>query len=499
MSLPENDGRIEFVGDGTAGPFTVDFKIDDKTEATVQVDNSVKVVDVDYEVSGVGGNSFDVTFLEPFPIVNATIVVIRNQPAKQTSVYAPNENVATIAVRIEKDLDKLARFNQMVLEILGRGLRFATKSLLRNIDVDDPIDQKFLYYDNASGKFKWGTVISAGSLIDPVPIANGGTGVAAASLLALRNGIGLTKDSTGRATLDAAPNSPSYVVIGDHAELPNNRRLTAGAGITLVDGGADQAATISTTGGNRGYRWGGTVSNNGTDPTNDVDIAAGEFMSDDALSANRVLLNPGAMTKQIDAVWAAGTNAGGRISTEALVDGVWHLLAFRRSGGADDYCWSQSLTPTLPDGGTKKRRIYSTRREGGVLIAVVQHGTFFQRAPVLSYNQSPGVDTAFTITLHVPTGFPVLALVNLINVTGGGTGLTRLSDLAMPDLPPSITAAPLSQIQGSPSAGALAELGVGSQLVRTNASGEIRGRVATASAVLRVCVVAWWDDLGMTF
>ena len=50
----------------------------------------------------------------------------------------------------------------------------------------------------------------------------------------------------------AAPDSASYVVIGSNAILTNERTLTAGSGISIVDGGAGAAVTISTTGGGSG-------------------------------------------------------------------------------------------------------------------------------------------------------------------------------------------------------------------------------------------------------
>jgi hypothetical protein len=50
----------------------------------------------------------------------------------------------------------------------------------------------------------------------------------------------------------AAPDSASYVVIGSNAILTNERALAAGSGISIVDGGAGAAVTISATGGGSG-------------------------------------------------------------------------------------------------------------------------------------------------------------------------------------------------------------------------------------------------------
>jgi len=485
MTIAENDGRIELLGDGTEGPFTVDFKIDDKSEVLVQVGDDVKTVDIDYELDGIGNSTFDVIFLEPFPEINANIVVTRNQKAQNLSVYTPNEGQATVHERLNRDFDKVAKFNQMALEIFGRCLKFANKSLFRNVEVDDPINQRFSYYDAPSGKIKWGIVTSIGTLISPVPIIDGGTGVAAASLLALRDGIGLTKDSTGRAALDAAPNNASYLVVGAHGELTTERIVTAGSGISFVDGGAGQPFTISSTG-TRGYKYGGQFTNNAADATNDIDITACECASDDVLAANRVLLVTPAMTKQLDAVWAAGSAAGGRIATEALADGTWFGYQFRRSGGSDDICFSQLLNPTLPDGGTKKRMLWVFLREGGIIVPLNHHidtGFFERKTPLLGVNDpTPGILAKVGTLLGAPTG---IALTALVNAFAGNATYVYLSSLATVDMAPSDTVAPLFTTgNGGTRSGSQAR-------IRLDTSRQFRYRAGVDNPV-RIVTLGWF-------
>lgn len=247
----------------------------------------------------------------------------------------------------------------------------------------------------------------------------------------------------------------------------------------------------------QGHLWGMTLSNNGTDAVNDIDIAAGSCASDDAVDANRVLLNPGAMTKQLDAVWAAGSAAGGRISSEALANGTWHVYAFRRSGGTDDVCFSQSLTPTLPDSGTNKRRIGSILRESAAIVGFVQDGDYFARkASVLDVNAvNPGT-AAVTRTLSVPTGISVLVLMQVNFLVTGTISNLHLSDLAVNDEQASGTAAPLATI-----AQAIANSNLGNPaLVRTNTSGQIRSRVSgsDAATTVRIATLGWFDQRGRT-
>lgn len=59
----------------------------------------------------------------------------------------------------------------------------------------------------------------------------------------------LAAAATGRSNLAAAPNSPSYLVLGTNGELTSERVLTAGTGITLTDAGAGSTLTIAASGG----------------------------------------------------------------------------------------------------------------------------------------------------------------------------------------------------------------------------------------------------------
>lgn len=247
----------------------------------------------------------------------------------------------------------------------------------------------------------------------------------------------------------------------------------------------------------QGHRFGCTLAN-GTNATNDIDVAAGNWASDDATDTARVLLNAGAMTKQLDAVWAAGSAAGGRISGEGLANGTWYVYLFRRSGGVDDYCFSQSLSPTLPDSGTHKRRIGSVLRESAAIVGFVQDGDLFTRkAAVLDVNATNPGTAAVTRTLSVPTGIPVLARLNLyITGTNGSQWGELLTDLAVTDVAPSLTAAPLVTVRGLVDSAAGA--GAVQVDVRTNTSGQIRSRsvASDASYIVRIATLGWIDSLG---
>jgi len=126
---------------------------------------------------------------------------------------------------------------------------------------------------------------------------------------------------------------------------------------------------------NKGQLFGMTLAN-GTDATNDFDVAAG-VCSD---STGVRLLVGGAMTKQLDAAWAAGTNAGGRLSAAAIANTTYFVFAILKdSDGSVDYGFDVSPTaPTMPSGYTYFRRIGIAWRVGGTLLAFKQRGDYFE-------------------------------------------------------------------------------------------------------------------------
>lgn len=248
----------------------------------------------------------------------------------------------------------------------------------------------------------------------------------------------------------------------------------------------------------RGYRFGLTVSNDGTDPTNDLVIAGGECASSDADVEDRATITiPSAYIKQIDAVWAAGSGAGGRIAAESLVDGTWHVYAFRRSNGLGDVCFSQSLNPTLPDSGTHRRRIASWLRESGAMVPIFQYGNYFRRrTSILDLNVTNPGTSAATRTLSIPTGIELFAFGTGFVGAGTASASVILTDLESTDQAPSSTVAPLAFAENTS-----AKADYFSWMVRTNTSRQIRSRLTggDSSTVLRLSTDGWYDPLGMLF
>ena len=104
-----------------------------------------------------------------------------------------------------------------------------------------------------------------------------------------------------------------------------------------------------------------TISN-GTDTDHDIDFTAGNFQFDDGTGQAVAT----ALTKQIDAAWAEGDNAGGLDTGTVAADTTYYCFAiYNPATQTSDFLFStSSSSPTLPSGYTKKKRVASLLTDG---------------------------------------------------------------------------------------------------------------------------------------
>ena len=239
-----------------------------------------------------------------------------------------------------------------------------------------------------------------------------------------------------------------------------------------------------------GYLYGLTLSNNGSDATNDIDIAAGSAI--DSTGAVMIVLAAG-ITKQLDAAWAVGTNAGG-LDTGSIANTTYHVwLIMRSDTGVVDVLFSTSASsPTMPSNYDYKRRIGSILREGGIIVPFSQDGDEFLRSiPINDANTNNPGTSAVLLTVSVPTGINIDALISTL-VTNS-TPVNAYGLLTSPD-----------QADTTPTA-SLANFGqqgdfrvVVSNRIRTNTSRQVRYRMAAsdASVAVRFITFGWVDKRG---
>lgn len=234
----------------------------------------------------------------------------------------------------------------------------------------------------------------------------------------------------------------------------------------------------------RGLIAGLTLSNNGLDPTNDIDIAAGQA-TDDGVS---VVMRLGTgITKRLDGGWSAGTGGGG-LDTGTKANGTWyHVWLIRRPDtGAVDALFSTSATsPTMPTNYTQKRRIGAVRTSGtGAIIPFTQFDDEFRWLAVPTDVNVSNLGTSYTnYTVSVPLGVAVEAVLQ-----GTFTGSTTNAELYISR--PGETDAAGIAVARMVSAATLA---FGQIRVRTNALSQVQAKSGAASSQLTLGVVAWFD------
>ena len=154
-----------------------------------------------------------------------------------------------------------------------------------------------------------------------------------------------------------------------------------------------------------GHLYGLTLSNNGSDATNDIDIAAGTAR-DASDTVNMVLAS--ALTKRLDASWAVGTGNGG-LDTGSIADTTYHVWLIKRSDtGVVDALFSTSATsPTMPSDYDYK-----------LLIGYLVRASSTNGIPTMR-NRQPATELTGTA--------PVFACRAWVNFNGTGTVAIRAS------------------------------------------------------------------------
>lgn len=150
----------------------------------------------------------------------------------------------------------------------------------------------------------------------------------------------------------------------------------------------------------RGYLWGLTMSN-AADATNDITVATGEA-KDEGHTA--VITLASSITKQIDAAWAVGTNAGG-MNTGAVANSTWyevHLIKRTDTGVVDVMFTTTGNRATLPTNYTLQRRIGWVRRGTATNLAFTQIDDYFTLTTQINDVSATATATAAAVTLTAP-------------------------------------------------------------------------------------------------
>ena len=247
----------------------------------------------------------------------------------------------------------------------------------------------------------------------------------------------------------------------------------------------------------------GCILSNGTDATNDIDIAGG-VCRDSTDSADITV--PAISGKQLDANWAAGGSAGMRNSGAGIADTTYHIYAIRTatSATADIYAHTSTTVATVltalqaePGGSSYvyARRIGSIVRSSSSIRAFVQYGDdFYLKVPILTVNAQSQNTTASSRTMDVPTGIAVKAYLNARTGGVNTIGYLYISPLSTTDTGASTA---LGTGGGASSDGGINSTGFGAGQVScwTDTSGQVR-TVCSGSLTIYISTLGWRDPRG---
>jgi len=207
-----------------------------------------------------------------------------------------------------------------------------------------------------------------------------------------------------------------------------------------------------------------------------------------------------AINNGADAITLSTSGVGGL--GVALASSTWyHVFAIVTTGGATRVYADTSVTAAnIPSGYTAYRRVGSFLTNGSSQITnFFQNGDEFlwSTPPALDYDAAPGATTAASVTLSVPIGVKVEAILNVAVFAGGSSVAVYLSSLDTDDvqaaLSPGTTDSPLATVYNN--GGDHATDGCQAR-VRTDTSAAIRRRQTTAAATLAIQALGWIDPRG---
>jgi hypothetical protein len=302
------------------------------------------------------------------------------------------------------------------------------------------------------------------------------------------NSLGAKSVTKNGATALAAGDIPSGALIeicydGTRFQLTSANALSLGGGTMtgLLTLSGDPSAALHATPlrGIAGHISGLIQSNSAGDTANDVDISTG--VCADSTGAYLMRLTS-TLTKQLDASWAAGTNAGG-LDTGAVGNNEYYIWLIRKdSDGTIDALFSLSSTaPTMPGGYTAKRLIGWVKRSGGTNLQFSCYEAagggldFRYKEPIADVSLLNTLTTSRrTDALSVPKNFSVLALVRACWYDGSAIFQATLSCPDETDAAPSISASPGATVYSYPATSVEQR----EMFVRTSATGTVAGRAA---------------------
>jgi hypothetical protein len=298
--------------------------------------------------------------------------------------------------------------------------------------------------------------------------------------------VGLDIPSVAASNANVTVTDAATLYIANAPAASTNVTLTNAYALWIDEGTIRTDGKVYGTLVHAGHIEGLLFSNNGSDATNDIDIAVGLAASTHATPASRRLLTlASAVTKRLDASWVTGTNQGGLSSSLSISNTDYFIHLIQVAGVVDvGFDTSRTAANLIADhGATAYRRIGWIRRASNTIVPFTTTGQAGGGILYLWTTPPLDVDLAATLTtsrrsdvISVPLSEKVLAHIT-VSMLDAAIFTARVCSPSETDAAPSSTASPLQNIKG-PVAGQYE----GTQLtVLTDTSGQISARCTVAT------------------
>lgn len=472
MTVSSEVKRSDFAGNGSTTAFATGFRFLQNSDIKVilTVDSTgvetVQVEITNYTLTGAGLDAGGTVTMLIAPPTGTTLTIKRDVPLTQGTDYIENDDFP--AESHEEALDKLTMIVQQIQEELDRSLKLSEAQLSSGLTLPVPVTDRFLQWD-------------VNDNLQNVDIAL--QGALAVSDFAKTYLDDLTAAAT-RTTLGAAP-----IVSPTFTGIPAGPTAAAGTNTTQFSTTAFVQAASSPT----ASTISGLVPSNAADADHDITISTGSAR-DSGDSKNLSLTST--ITKQLDAAFVAGNNAGGLFTGTIAADTTYHLFIIQKdSDGSIDAGFDTSvIAANIPTGFTAFRRVYSFDTNASANIRPfnaietngggINHLLDGRRQDV--NDTAPGTSANIAV-LSVPIDIEVLALLSA-ELTEPATVSIIITSVSATDVAPAVGVRDLQVT-------AAGETAIINLERMTNTLGQIRYRssVGTGLTAFRITLMGWTD------
>jgi len=267
-----------------------------------------------------------------------------------------------------------------------------------------------------------------------------------------------------------------------------------GAGGTNRKVAASRLKTYIGSGAPRGYLSGMGMSND-TDTDHDILVDVGVVR--DAADAVNIELTS-AITKQIDASWASGDDAGGLSSSLTLSADTWyHVHAIIVSGSADiGFDTSVTAANLVADhSATAYRRIGSvlTDSSSNIINFTQFQNEFIYDTQITNVNGSSLGSSRVLQTVSAPLGVETRAILGIVVVISGSNASVSFT-VTHPNVTDAAASTGIANNAGENSSNLNGTWAAGTHIVRTNTSSQVAFRQTGGTTYINTN--GYYDDRG---